>query len=269
MKNYLNLLRDVLRNGEKRTNRTGVCTLAKFGESLSFDLAEGFPAVTTKQLYFKSVAAELAGFLEGTESAARMRELGTKIWDANASAPHWQAHSKCKGTDDLGRIYGPVWRDFGGVDQVQQIVNKLFTNPDDRRLVVSAWDPAETRQCLPPCHIFWQVDVTSNRKLNLAFYMRSLDLFLGAPFDIASYALLQHIIANQVGFAVGTLTMFIGNAHIYTNHLDQVEEQLTRKPYALPTLVLDKFATVNNFLPYMASLKNYDHHEAIKAEMVV
>lgn len=269
MKNYQNLLHETLIAGEKRTNRTGVDTSALFGRSLTFNLSEGFPAVTTKKLNFSAVASELAGFLEGTESASRMRELGTKIWDANANADYWQSNPLCKGPDDMGKIYGAMWRDFNGADQIKQIIKTLRDSPDSRRMIVTAWDPAEKRQCLPPCHIFWQLDVTNDNYLNCAFYMRSLDLFLGAPFDIASYALLQHIIAQQVGFNVGTLTMFIGNCHIYETHKLAVLEQLSRQPFPLPTLCLDPFATVDNFVPKMATLENYICHPAIKAEMVV
>jgi thymidylate synthase len=232
-------------------------------------LAESFPAITTKKLAFNAVKAELAGFLEGTESAARMRELGTKIWDANANADYWQSSSFCRGPDDLGRIYGAMWRNFNGVDQIQEVIKTLQTAPESRRMIVSAWDPAEKRQCLPPCHIFWQLDVSNSNQLNCAFYMRSLDLFLGAPFDIASYALLQHIIAQQTGFKVGTLTMFIGNCHIYVTHIEQVKEQLSRELYPQPSLDLDPFATVDNFIPSMAKLIDYKFHPIISAEMVV
>ena len=269
MKNYQNLLRDVMRNGLIRTDRTGTGVRGVFGRLLEFDLTEGFPAVTTKKLYFKSVAAELAGFLEGTESAIRMRELGTNIWDANANAESWQLHDYCQGPDDMGRIYGSLWRNFYGCDQLRSLVTTLISNPTDRRMVVTAWDPSERRQCLPPCHIFWQVYVRNDEFLDLLFYMRSVDLFLGLPFDIASYALLMHIIAQQVDLVPGNLVAQMGDAHIYTNHFDQVETILARNPLSLPELDLWDGATIDNFLPEHANLVGYNHLGEVKAPMAV
>ena len=258
-----------MRNGSIRTDRTGVGTCGVFGRELRFDLTEGFPAVTTKKLFFKSVVAELAGFLEGTESAIRMRELGTKIWDANANAESWQNNPECQGPDDMGRIYGSLWRNYHGVDQLHSIVDTLCRNPTDRRMVVSAWDPSERRQCLPPCHIFWQVYVRDDNYLDLLFYMRSVDLFLGLPFDISSYGVLQHIIAQQVDLVPGELIVQMGDAHIYRNHFDQVDEQCSREPLPLPKLDLWDGSTIDNFHPDHVRLVDYQHLEEIKAPMAV
>jgi len=258
-----------MRNGKDRTDRTGVGVRGVFGRSLEFDLIEGFPATTIKKLYFKSVAAELAGFLEGTESAIRMRELGTKIWDANANADIWQKSKYCEGPDDLGRIYGSLWRDFGGVDQIYRLVDTIIRNPTDRRQIVTAWDPSNKRQCLPPCHILWQTYVRESNYLDLLFYMRSVDLFLGLPFDIASYALLQHIIAQQVDLTPGKLVVSMGDAHIYQNHFEQVTKISNRGSLPLPSLDLWDGTTVDIFRPEHAKLVDYKHHGEVKAPMAV
>lgn len=269
MINYQALLMDVYTNGKDRPSRTGINTRSLFGTRISYNLEEGFPAVTIKKLFFKSVAAELAGFLEGTEDAARMRELGTKIWDANANAKSWQDSGYACGADDMGRVYGSLWRNFHGVDQLSGLINTLIENPMDRRQVVTAWDPSERRQCLPPCHIFYQTYVRENNHLDLQFYMRSVDLFLGLPFDIASYALLMHIIAQQVDLMPGNLVIVMGDTHIYHNHFKQVETVLRRKPYKLPWLDLCESASIDNFHPDMARLVGYEHHPAVEAPMAV
>lgn len=269
MENYLNLLRDVMKNGRERKDRTGVGTRGVFGRTLSFDLTEGFPAITVKKLYFKSVVAELAGFFEGTTSAARMRELGTKIWDANANSKVWLNNVHNSGPDDLGHIYGYLWNNFHGVNQLNLLIDTLISNPTDRRMVVTAWDPSERAQCLPPCHIFWQVYVRDDNYLDLCFYMRSVDLFLGLPFDIASYALLQHIIAQQVDLVPGQLIVNMGDTHIYKNHYKQVERVCNRTPFPLPWLDLWDGSTINNFHPSHVSLVDYKHHPEVKAPMAV
>jgi len=269
---YLDLLKYVMMNGEQREDRTGTGTLACFGQTLKFNLTTGFPAVTTKKLMFKSVAAELAGFLEGTESAVRMRELGTNIWNANANAKHWQEKSECRGPDDMGPVYGSQWLNFGGsnVNQLREVVYRLISNPTDRRLVVSAWNPADLhKMCLPPCHIFFQFFVRQDSYLDIQWYTRSVDLFLGMPFDIASYALLTHIVAQQVDLIPGMMTVVTGDTHIYLNHLEQVIEILDREPKQLPLLDLWYNATIDNFHPDMAKLNNYNPHPAIHAEMSV
>lgn len=270
MLNYVSLLRLIMDKGDFRVDRTGVGTKAIFGSRLTWNLQDGFPAVTTKKLYFKSVAAELAGFLEGTTSAARMRELGTNIWDANVNAPHWQNNPNCRGKDDMGKIYGALWRDFNEVDQLQEMIWKLEEDRSNRRMVVSAWDPSlRLKQCLPPCHIFFQFFVRENKFLDCQWYIRSADAFLGLPFDIASYALLTHIMAQQVKLKPGLLIMVSGDTHIYINHIEQVKEQLKRVPYKAPTLDLWDGATINNFHPDMAKLENYAYHPSIPAPMAV
>lgn len=271
MKQYLDLLTYVLHNGKVREDRTNTGTLSVFGQQLSFNLGDGFPAVTTKKLQFNSVAAELAGFLEGTQSAARMRELGTTIWDANANASKWQENPNCCGLDDMGPIYGAQWRNWGNrIDQLSEIVQRLQENPVDRRLVVSAWNPGELdSMCLPPCHIMFQFYVREKMFLDCVYYIRSVDMFLGCPFDIASYALLTHIVAQQVDLAPGHLTQFSGDTHIYLNHVTAVKEQLSRSPGHLPTLNLWDGATIDNFTPDMARLDNYEHAAAIAAKMAV
>ncbi len=272
MHSYQSLLRDVLTYGERKTNRTGVDTIAIFGCALVCDLTEGFPAVTTKKLFFKSVAAELAGFLEGTESAARMRELGTAIWTANANAEFWQDNELCRGPDDMGPVYGSQWRNFGrmSIDQLGDVVQRLINDPNDRRLVVTAWNPMDTPQmCLPPCHTFFQFYVRNKQFLDCQFYMRSVDSFLGMPFDIASYALLTHIVAQQVDLVPGMLSMCGGDTHIYTNHRDQVNLLLSRDPLPLPQLDLWEGATIDNFHPDMAKLVGYKPHPYISAKMAV
>lgn len=269
MFNYQALLRRVMTYGEDSDDRTGTGTRRLFNTSISFDLRDGFPAVTCKKLYFKSVKAELAGFLEGTESAARMRELGTKIWDANANAESWQSSEHCSGPDDMGRVYGSLWRNFDGVDQLRGLLDTIIRTPFDRRQIVTAWHPNEPRQCLPPCHIFFQTFVSREGSLDLAFYMRSVDLFLGLPFDIASYALLQHIIAQQTDTVPRYLHVNMGDTHIYKNHFKQVEEVMMRNPYSLPTLDLWEGTSIDNFHPDHASLVGYKYHPAVEAPMAV
>ena len=272
MLQYQMLLQKILNHGEKRMDRTGVGTVAIFGETLMFDLQDGFPVTTTKKFFMKSMVAELAGFLEGTRSATRMRQLGTKIWDANANAEHWQKNPHCAGIDDMGPVYGSQWRDYNGegIDQLADVVERIQTNPTDRRLLVTAWNPAKTRyMCLPPCHIFFQFFVRKDEFLDCQWYIRSVDSFLGMPFDIASYALLTHIVANQTGLKPGRVTMNSGDTHIYLNHMDQVYTQLQRIPKQLPKLKLDPKASINNFTPDMVDLIGYECDPEIKAEMAV
>lgn len=275
MRNYLDLMSYVLSSGEQRNDRTGTGTLAIFGTYLEFDLREGFPAVTTKKLAFKSVAAELAGFLEGTTSAKRMRELGTKIWDANANAGYWQSNKYCNGPDDMGRVYGAQWRSWTNfydwnIDQLAAAVKLITNDPTSRRIMVSAWNPGEQKQmCLPPCHYAFQFYVSNDGHLDILVHMRSVDMFLGMPFDIASYALLLHIVANQTNKVPRMLKMTFGDTHIYKNHQNQVLEQLSRIPFELPMLDLDTTATIDNFHPSMAELIDYEYHASIKADMSI
>jgi len=258
MKNYLALMEKVLSQGDFRVDRTKIGTFALFGETLSFDLTKGFPAVTTKKLFFDSVKAELAGFLEATTRVERMQELGTSIWNANAK------------NGELGKIYGYQWRKWNGyLDQLQTTVDQIIVNPTSRRHIVTAWNPSELDEmCLPPCHTHFQFFVRKNF-LDCIFYMRSVDIFLGMPFDIASYALLTHIVAQDTGLTPGKLTGMFADCHLYANHLEQAKIQLTRPPYPAPILHLDKNASINNFSPKMAFLLGYISYDKIIAPMAV
>jgi len=270
MKNYQYLIQNILHQGDLRMDRTGVGTTALFGTMLQFPLQVGFPILTTKKVPFKVVAAELAGFLEGTENSLRMKELGAKIWDANAIAWYESSKSRSHHIHDLGRIYGVQWRNWDHkIDQLREVVDRIKSNPSDRRLIVTAWNPSELDEmCLPPCHTHFQFFVRKG-SLDCIFYMRSVDIFLGMPFDIASYALLVHIICNEVNLKPGILTGMFADTHIYNNHLDQCTTLLDRTPKKLPQLVLDYKATIDNFHPDMCSLEDYSPHPAIPAAMAV
>lgn len=262
MNNYLNLMRRILNEGVRRSDRTGTGTLALFGENLQFNMNNGFPIVTTRKIFWNNVTAELAGFLEGSSSLKRFQELGTNIWNANVEA--WG------GEDYMGRIYGVQWRDWEGrVDQLRQVVNELARNPHCRRHVVTAWNPGELDQmCLPPCHTHFQFFVADG-KLSLMFYMRSVDVFLGLPHDIATYALLLHIVAKELRLIPHMLKCTLADTHIYLNHIDQCVEQLSRHTLPLPTLHLAEGVTIDNFKPSDAFLEGYIHDKAIKAPMSV
>jgi thymidylate synthase len=283
--NYLDLCERILDNGISTTDRTGVGTLSLFGEQLRFDLQLGFPAITTKKLAWRSVVAELLWFIEGSSDERRLAEIqfGTRdqskktIWTANATADYWIPRARFDG--DLGRVYGVQWRHwqtpvFNGfysykeTDQLKNLIEGLKTDPNSRRHILSAWNPGELDQmALPPCHAFMQFYLRNNR-LSCQMYQRSADVFLGVPFNIASYALLTHMIANEIGATAGDLILTFGDVHIYKNHVDAVNEQLTRLPFNFPQLIIanhDMFtAKVDDY-----RLANYDSHPAIKAEMAV
>ena len=272
MKQYLELLHKALTCGEESGDRTGTGTKSLFGEVLKFDLRDGFPAVTTKRLAFKTMAAELSMFVKGIANLSYLHKYNCRIWDANYAPYEAKYLAKCEG--DLGRIYGVQWRDYRGrhetIDQLKELIHGLKTNPEGRRHIVTAWNPTELGQmALPPCHVMFQCRIYGGKHLDLAVYMRSLDLFLGAPFDIASYALLQHLIAKEVGVEPRHLTMFIADCHIYNTHVEQVSEQLTREPWELPRLELSRDASLFEFEPDQASLVDYIYHPTIKAEMAV
>lgn len=278
MRNYLQLLHDVTTKGDKRIDRTGIGTVALFGKHLRFDLTKGFPAVTTKKLYFESVKAELAWMLSGNRYIDSLHDLTCHIWDKNVANPKWQANPMCFGETDAGRVYGVQWRSwkwhdsagYGGIiDQLQYAVSTIIQNPGDRRIIVSAWNPGELDEmCLPPCHLYYQFFVRKEKYLDCAIVMRSVDTFLGMPFDIASYALLTHIVAKQTGKLPGELYMTFMDTHVYLNHKDQVRTQLGRDPYQHPQLKWNvEFPTIDNFHPNMCELVNYKYHPAIKAEM--
>lgn len=287
MKAYQALLADVLQNGTRQANRTGTDAISLPGAMLKFDLAEGFPAVTTKKLAWKAVVGELVGFLRGCDNAAEFRALGCNVWNQNANEnKQWLANPNRKGEDDLGRIYGVQWREWKGedgrvVDQVTNVLNTLRTNPTDRRMIVSAWRPDEFDQmALPPCHVLYQFIANVERKeLNLCMYQRSCDLFLGVPFNIASAALFLIIMAHLTGFKPRFFTHFLADAHIYVNHEDQVREQLSREPRNPPKLIINGIPEFDgaNFDPTWIDrldpasfvLEGYEPHSAIKAPMAV
>jgi thymidylate synthase len=277
MQNYHELLQTVLDTGVTQVNRTGVSARFIPGAMLRYDLQQGFPAITTKRLAFGAVKGELIGFLHGCQSAADFRALNCNIWTQNANENQaWLNNPNRKGTDDLGRIYGAIWRDFNGIDQLREVVDKIINNPTDRRIIMSAWKPDEfDKMALPPCHVLYQFIVdTVNKKLHLCMYQRSCDLFLGVPFNIASCALLLSIVAQATGYAPGTFTHFLADAHIYENHVDQVRLQLTRQHLELPKLrismkKMEAMDAILSITPEDVMLVNYNSHAAIPAPMAV
>jgi thymidylate synthase len=288
MKQYLDALKNVLENGDLRPDRTGVGTRSLFGLQLRFDLTEGFPAVTTKKLAWRSVVSELLWFIEGSGDERKLKELlygdpnsdKKTIWSENESADYWQRKKKFKG--DLGRIYGVQWRTwrapvFGAnrmgikhIDQLTELINGIKADPYGRRHIITAWNPGELDlMALPPCHMMAQFYV-SNGKLSCQMYQRSADMFLGVPFNIASYALFTHMIAQVCNLEVGELIITLGDAHIYNNHIDQVKEQLSREPMALPVLTLNPaISVITNFGMDDIELIGYTSHGAIAAPMAV
>jgi len=288
MKQYLDALKNVLENGDLRPDRTGVGTRSLFGLQLRFDLTAGFPAVTTKKLAWRSVVSELLWFIEGSGDERKLKELlhgdpnsdNKTIWSDNESADYWQRKKKFKG--DLGRIYGVQWRTwrapvFGAnrmgikhIDQLVDLINGIKTDPYGRRHIITAWNPGELDlMALPPCHMMAQFYV-SGGKLSCQMYQRSADMFLGVPFNIASYALFTHMIAQVCNLDVGDLIITLGDAHIYNNHIDQVKEQLSREPMALPVLTLNPaISVITNFGMNDIELIGYTSHGAIAAPMAV
>ena len=262
---YLDTLQHILDSGVQRDGRNGT-TLSLFGRQLRFNLQDGFPAVTTKRLAFRSVKAELLGFLRGYTHAKQFEKLGTRIWNANAEA--WGRGG------ELGRIYGAQWRDWrtpsGSVDQIAKVVTQIKANPHDGAHVVSAWNPAELDEmALPPCHLGFQFFVAGGR-LSLMMYQRSCDMFLGVPFNIASYALLLAMVAQVTDLKPHELILTLGDAHIYESHIPQVEAQLARDPYPLPTLELNSgVRCIDDFKMQHIRLTNYRHHDKLSAKMEV
>ncbi len=264
MNQYLDLLRLVRETGVQKADRTGTGTRSVFGHQMRFDLAQGFPLVTTKRIHLRSVIFELLWFLRGDTNVSFLRENRVTIWDEWADE-----------RGDLGPIYGRQWRswrdyDGGAIDQISGVVEEIKTNPDSRRLVVSAWNVADLeRMRLPPCHILFQFYVAGGR-LSCQLYQRSADLFLGVPFNIASYALLTHMIAQVTDLAPGEFIHTFGDAHIYDNHLDQVNEQLSRTPRPLPTLQLNpEVRNIFDFTYEDVQVINYDPHPAIRAPVAI
>jgi thymidylate synthase len=277
MKTYLDSLKFVLDNGAVREDRTGTGTIGVFGMQQRYDLTLGFPAVTTKKLAFKACLSELLWFLEGSRDERRLCEIlhGNRnaekktIWTDNAMSKYWLPNAEFIG--DLGRVYGVQWRDFGGVDQVVELVNNIKKDPYGRRHIITAWNPGQLEEmALPPCHCFAQFYVSADGKLSCQMYQRSCDMFLGVPFNIASYSLLTHMIAQVCGLEAGEFVHVLGDAHIYLNHVEQVKEQLAREPLPLPTLWINP--DVQDILTFTMEdfrLDGYTSHDSIKAPMAV
>lgn len=273
---YLDTLKKIMDGGVDRGDRTGVGTRALFGLQMRFDLTKGFPAVTTKKLAFKAVKSELLWFLEGSTDDNRLKELNGSektIWTANAEADYWSPKAKFPG--DLGRVYGVQWRkwkkpDGTEVDQIADVIEQIKKDPNSRRLIVTAWNPGELDQmALPPCHMFFQFFVADG-KLSLYMHQRSCDMFLGVPFNIASYSLLLHMVAQATGLEAYEFVHSLGDAHIYQNHFDAVKEQLSREPLPPPTLWLNPEVTdIDSFTMDDIKLENYESHPSIKADMAV
>ncbi|MFO1169400.1 MAG: thymidylate synthase [Hyphomicrobiaceae bacterium] len=264
MKQYLDLLAKVRHEGHRKSDRTGTGTLSLFGHQMRFDLTEGFPLVTTKKLHLKSIVHELIWFLRGETNIRYLKENGVSIWD------EWADEN-----GDLGPVYGAQWRswpapDGQSIDQIAKLVDGLKRNPDSRRHIVSAWNPAEVdKMALPPCHCLFQFYVIDG-KLSCQLYQRSADVFLGVPFNIASYALMTHMVAQVTGLAVGDFVHTFGDVHLYSNHIEQADEQLRRTPKALPKLILNpKVTRLEDFRYEDVTFAGYDPRPAIKAEVAV
>lgn len=272
MKQYLDVLKDIYENGDDVEGRNGK-TRKLFAKQMRFNLQDGFPAVTTKKLAFKQVVAELIWFIKGSSDNNELNEMGCHIWDANAEADYWKPKAKFDG--DLGRVYGVQWRhwqkpDGAEVDQLADVIERIKTNPNDRRLIVSAWNPGELElMALPPCHMMFQFFV-ANDKLSLHMYQRSCDMFLGVPFNIASYSLLLAMVAQETGLKAHECVLTLGDAHIYHDHFEAVEKQLERTPHPLPQLSLNpEIKSIFDFKPEDIQLENYEHDKTIKAPMAV
>lgn len=282
MKQYHDALQFVLNNGVQKTDRTGTGTISVFGMQQRYNLEEGFPAVTTKKLAWRAVVSELLWFIEGSGDERRLSEIlhGTRdnskktIWTGNAEAEYWQPRAKYPG--DLGRVYGVQWRQWqrpyweSNIDQLTNLIEGIQRDPDGRRHILTAWNPGELHQmALPPCHVMSQFYV-ANGKLSCQMYQRSCDMFLGVPFNIASYSLFTHMIAQVCGLDVGEFVHTLGDAHIYLNHVEQVKEQLQREHYPLPTLKLNpEVHDIKKFTLRDIELVDYQSHGAIRAEMAV
>ena len=264
MQQYLDLLRRILDHGAAKSDRTGTGTLSLFGHQMRFDLAAGFPLLTTKKLHIRSIVHELLWFLRGETNIRYLKENGVSIWD------EWADEN-----GELGPVYGKQWRSWavpggGQIDQITDVIERIRATPDSRRLIVSAWNVADVQQmALPPCHLLFQFYVADG-KLSCQMYQRSADVFLGVPFNIASYALLTMMVAQVTGLAPGEFIHTLGDAHLYTNHLDQTRLQLSRAPRPLPTLRLHSSVTsLFDFKFDDFTLENYDPHPHIKAPVAV
>jgi thymidylate synthase len=264
MKQYHDLLRHILENGTRKTDRTGTGTISVFGYQMRFDLQKGFPLVTTKKLHLRSIIHELLWFLKGDTNIKYLKDNGVTIWD------EWADEN-----GNLGPVYGYQWRSWPGrngekIDQITKLIDQIKKKPDSRRHIVTAWNPADVDEmALPPCHALFQFYVADN-KLSCQLYQRSCDTFLGLPFNISSYALFTHMIAQQCGLEVGEFIWTGGDVHIYLNHLDQVNLQLSREPYPLPTLNIKRHpASIFNYQFEDFEILNYQSHPGIKAPIAV
>ena len=264
MRQYLHLMRRALDEGARKADRTGTGTLSVFGHQMRFDLADGFPLVTTKKLHLKSIIHELLWFLSGDTNIRYLQDNGVRIWD------EWADEN-----GDLGPVYGAEWRswrtaDGGSIDQIKNVVDQIRHNPDSRRLIVTAWNPADVdKQALPPCHCLFQFYVADGR-LSCQLYQRSGDIFLGVPFNIASYALLTLMMAQVTGLKAGDFVHTLGDAHLYSNHVEQARLQLTRTPRALPTMRINpEVHSIFDFVYDDFVLEGYEPYPHIKAEVAV
>jgi thymidylate synthase len=288
MKQYLELLEYILENGESRDDRTGTGVLSSFGHQLRFNIQEGFPAVTTKTLAWKGVVSELLWFLEGSDDERRLAEIRFKkdreelkdlskfstIWTDNANNQGLElGYPNSETVKKLGPIYGVQWRDWGGKDQIQELIDGLCSNPMGRRHILSAWNVEKIDEmALPPCHVMSQFYVSTNGRLSCQMYQRSADMFLGVPFNIASYALLLSILAKILGLEPGDFVHSFGDAHIYKNSIEQAKEQITREPKKLPTLIMPNIESIEDLKNFSIDdfvLDGYESHPAIKAPMAV
>lgn len=287
MKQYLDLLNLTLKNGTLKENRTGVSTISMFGAQTRYDLQAGFPLLTTKKVNFHAIMHELLWFIKGDTNIKYLVDNNVNIWNEwpftnYQKSPAYQQETQAefiakikwdsefaKKYGNLGPVYGKQWRNFNGVDQLQKLMDQIKSNPDSRRLIISAWNPTEVDQMLlPPCHSLFQFYVANN-KLSCQLYQRSADLFLGVPFNIASYALLTHMIAATCGLDVGDFVHTIGDCHIYSNHLEQVKIQLAREPKKLPKLVFKKRTTIFDYTADDIEIVDYDPAPFIKAPVAI
>lgn len=257
MKEYHKLLQHILDNGVRRDDRTGTSTIGVFGYQMRFNLQDGFPLVTTKKIHIKSVIHELLWFLSGDTNIKYLKDNGVRIWD------EWADEN-----GDLGPVYGKQWRDFNGVDQITELIDSLINDPNSRRHILTAWNPSDIPNMkLPPCHCFSQFYVQDDR-LSCQLYQRSADCFLGVPFNIASYALLTHLLAQSCDYEIGDFIHTIGDAHIYINHIEQVKLQLTRLPYPLPKIVI-KPKRIFDYTIDDIQIQDYSSYPTIKGRVSV
>lgn len=261
MKQYLDLLQDILDNGVDKADRTGTGTRSVFGRQMRFDLSKGFPLMTTKKIHLKSVIHELLWFIKGDTNIKYLQDNGVRIWN------EWADEN-----GNLGPVYGSQWRNWNGdgIDQLKILIDTLKNNPNDRRMIVTAWNPSKINEmALPPCHMTFQFYVANN-KLSCMLYQRSCDMFLGVPFNIASYALLTQMLAHICGFELGEFVHTLGDTHIYFNHMEQVKEQLSREPKSLPQMIIKrKVDSIDDFKYEDFEIINYDPYPLIKGKVSV